>query len=53
MTSKFFLAHVDANASKEVIESLALSLDEIQKWIDGKTIRKVIVVPKRMVNIVV
>ena len=47
------VAHVDANASKEVIESLALSLDEIQKWIDGKTIRKVIVVPKRMVNIVV
>jgi leucyl-tRNA synthetase len=47
------VADVDVNASKDAIESIALSLDEIQKWIDGKTIRKVIVVPKRMVNIVV
>lgn len=53
MAKKRAVADVDVNASKDAIESIALSLDEIQKWIDGKTIRKVIVVPKRMVNIVV
>jgi len=42
-----------ADASKDEIEKAAKELDEIQKWLDGKTIRKVIVVPKRMVNIVV
>ncbi len=47
------VATFDANATKQVIEEHALSLDEIQKWIDGRTVRKIIVVPKRMVNIVV
>jgi len=42
-----------ADASKDVIEQEALALEDIQKWIDGKAVRKVIVVPKRMVNIVV
>ena len=47
------VADFDANASKETIEKAALELPEIQKWLEDKTIRKVIVVPKRMVNIVV
>ena len=47
------VADFDANASKEAIEKAALELPEIQKWLEDKTIRKVIVVPKRMVNIVV
>ncbi len=42
-----------AGASKEEVEKAALGLEDMQKWIDGKTIRKVIVVPGRMVNIVV
>jgi len=42
-----------ATYSKEEIEKEALTLAEIQKYTEGKTIRKVIVVPKRMVNIVV
>lgn len=42
-----------ADATKQVIEKTALSLEDVQKWIDGKAIRKVIVVPNRMVNIVV
>lgn len=42
-----------ADASKEEIEKAALALEQIQKYTDGKTVRKVIVVPKRMVNIVV
>ena len=39
--------------SKEDIESQVLDMDEVQKWIDGKQIRKVIIVPGRMINIVV
>jgi leucyl-tRNA synthetase len=35
------------------LEQFALGLDSVQKWIDGKTVRKVIVVPGRMINIVV
>lgn len=44
---------VAANADKQVIESLALADDHVQKFTDGKEIRKVIVVPGRLVNIVV
>ncbi len=38
---------------KEEIEKMALEVEQIQKWLEGKTVRKIIVVPKRMVNIVV
>ncbi len=41
------------DASKEDIEKEAMALEIVQKWTEGKTVRKVIVVPKRMVNIVV
>ena len=47
------LATFPANASKEEIEKMAMELESIQKWLEGKTVRKVIVVPNRMVNIVV
>jgi leucyl-tRNA synthetase len=36
-----------------VIESQALALENVQKWIDGKGVRKVIVVPNKLVNIVI
>ena len=39
--------------AQDAIKEQALALEEVQKWIEGKNIRKVIVVPKRMVNIVV
>lgn len=42
-----------ADASKEEIEAGALANETIQKWMDGKDPRKVIVVPKKIVNIVV
>ncbi|MEO0337988.1 MAG: leucine--tRNA ligase [Bacteroidota bacterium] len=42
-----------ADASKDEIEKAALALPALEKWIEGKTIRKVIVVPGRMVNVVV
>lgn len=38
---------------KEEIEKASLSNEIIQKWMDGKPARKVIVVPKKIVNIVV
>ena len=44
---------VAADASKESIEKLALSEDNVNKFIDGKPVRKVIIVPKRLVNIVI
>ncbi len=43
---------VAANADKESIEKAALASEKIQKFIDGKTIRKVIVVPGKLVNVV-
>jgi len=42
-----------ASLTKEEAEQLALNDDRIKKFISGKTIRKVIVVPKKLVNIVV
>lgn len=44
---------VPVEASKEEVEKAALSHENAAKWIDGKTIRKVIVVPGKIVNIVV
>jgi leucyl-tRNA synthetase len=45
--------NIPTDASKDEIEKIALASEVIQKWIEGKEIRKVIVVPGRMVNIVV
>jgi leucyl-tRNA synthetase len=44
---------VDVNASKEQIEQTALASAKVKKHLEGKTVKKVIVVPKRLVNIVV
>lgn len=41
------------DASKDDIEAAARGLEVVQKWSEGKTIRKIIVVPKKMVNVVV
>ncbi|WP_058307974.1 leucine--tRNA ligase [Gracilibacillus massiliensis] len=43
---------IDKNASKEEIENKALELEAIQERVEGKTVRKVIVVPGKLVNIV-
>lgn len=43
---------VPADADKETLERLALSDENVQKFIDGKMIRKVIVVPGKLVNVV-
>jgi leucyl-tRNA synthetase len=44
---------VPVSASKEDIEKMALADEKIQSYIDGKPLRKVIVVPKKLINIVV
>ncbi|WCN10218.1 leucine--tRNA ligase [Marinomonas mediterranea] len=43
---------VSAKADNKEIEALALANPNVQKFIEGKTVRKVIVVPGRLVNIV-
>ena len=47
------LLTVPANATAAEIEKLALASDKVKSFIEGKTIKKVIVVPKKLVNIVV
>ncbi|WP_053218836.1 leucine--tRNA ligase [Virgibacillus senegalensis] len=43
---------VSKDASKDDLEKQALELDSIQDWLEGKTVRKVIAVPGKLVNIV-
>ncbi|MDP2432983.1 MAG: leucine--tRNA ligase [Pseudomonadota bacterium] len=44
---------VAADASKDSIEQAALGSPDVQKFMDGKPAKKVVVVPGRLVNIVV
>ena len=44
---------VAADAAKEQIEQAALTADKAQQHINGKTVRKIIVVPGKLVNVVV
>lgn len=48
-----FEIELPADFTKEQIEEAALNDERATKWLEGKAIRKVIVVPKRIVNIVV
>ena len=41
-----------ADADKAAVEALALEQDNVQRFLDGVTVRKVIVVPGKLVNIV-
>ncbi|WP_295638127.1 leucine--tRNA ligase [Novosphingobium sp.] len=43
---------VAKGTSNETLEALALASDKVQRALDGATIRKVIVVPDRLVNLV-
>ena len=44
---------VPADASKEIIEQAALTDDNVQRFVGDSAVRKIIVVPGRLVNIVV
>ena len=48
-----FNISVDANTPAAEVEKTALSAPDAAKWLEGKTVRKVIVVPNRIVNVVV
>ncbi|MDE6100084.1 MAG: leucine--tRNA ligase, partial [Paramuribaculum sp.] len=48
-----FTIEMNADASREEVEKAALSHENASKWIEGKSVRKVIVVPGKIVNIVV
>ncbi|MBT4191198.1 MAG: leucine--tRNA ligase [Lentimicrobiaceae bacterium] len=41
------------NMPKEEVEKAAINAKEAKKWLEGKTVRKIIVVPNRIINIVV
>jgi leucyl-tRNA synthetase len=43
---------VEADIDQKELEQLALSNETIEKWLKGKHVRKVIVVPGRLVNVV-
>ena len=42
-----------ADMSKEDIEKAVLSNEQVIKWMEGKPLKKIIVVPKRIVNVVI
>ena len=44
---------VAADAANDSIEAAAMASGKIQQWLEGKTVRKVIIVPGRLVNIAV
>jgi leucyl-tRNA synthetase len=44
---------IPADASEELIRTTALADPHVQKWIEGKPIRKVVVVKGKLVNVVV
>ena len=48
-----FKIDLPVDMPKNEVEKTVLAAEEAQRWIEGKTIRKVIVVPKRIVNVVV
>jgi len=45
-------AEVAADIDRDALEKAALSNEKVQKFIDGKHIRKIIVVPGKLVNVV-
>jgi len=48
-------ANVDfpVDTPPQTLQTAILEVEAIKKWTEGKEIKKVIVVPKRMINIVV
>jgi leucyl-tRNA synthetase len=44
---------VPTSADNATVQSAALADPNVQRWIEGKAVRKVIVVPGKLVNVVV
>lgn len=47
-----FNIELPAETPKDEVERIALAHEQTQKWMEGKTPKKIIVVPKKIVNIV-
>ena len=48
-----FNIEVPAGTDKDSVQKLALEDEAAQKWIVGKTPKKIIVVPNKIVNVVI
>ena len=44
---------VAKDAAREDVEKAALALDNVARQLEGQTVKKIIVVPNRIVNIVI
>lgn len=47
-----FEVEFPADTTQEVVEDAVLKHESAQKWLDGKTPKKIIFVPKKMINVV-
>jgi leucyl-tRNA synthetase len=47
------MVEVSAQLTQKEIQDIALTLDNVKKYVEGKELQKVIVVPGRMINLVV
>ena len=48
-----FFQEMDRSLSKDDVEKEVLALEQTAKYLDGKSPKKVIVVPNRIINIVI
>ena len=48
-----FTIDIPADATSDEVQAAVLAHPDAQKWIAGKTVRKFIFVPKKIVNLVV
>ncbi len=44
---------IKLDATEEEVKQIALANEQVQKYVDGKPIRKVIFVPNKLINIIV
>lgn len=44
---------VSKSMNQTELQEQVLQLDEIKKWLEGQEIKKIIIVPNRMINIVI
>ena len=48
-----FNIEVAADTPRDIVEKMALEHEGAAKWLEGKSVKKIIVVPGKIVNIVV
>jgi leucyl-tRNA synthetase len=48
-----FKLELPVDMDVKAVEAAALASEEAQKWLEGKQVRKIIVVPGRIINIVI